>query len=168
MMDEVRVAEPGELAGLVAVEDAADRMFGAYGIVFPASPDIDRVADPADVFVAGRPAVGFAHVGDLDDGLHLHQLAVHPEHGRRGLGTALLAAVFGRAAGRAVTLTTFRHIPWNAPWYEARGFTELTAFGPELARVVEDEQWLRDLGERVVLTSKVMVRPTRAWVAYES
>ncbi|GAA3434649.1 GNAT family N-acetyltransferase [Kutzneria kofuensis] len=159
-MTQVRVAEAGELAGLVAVEDAADQLFGAYGIVFPPSPDIDRVADPADVFVVGRPAVGFAHVGDVDDGLHLHQLAVHPDHGRRGLGTDLLAAVFGRAAGRAVTLTTFRHIPWNEPWYRERGFTEVTAFGPELRRIVEGERWLRDLGERVTLTSKVMVRAT--------
>lgn len=159
-MSGVRVAEAGELAGLAAVEDAADRMFEPYGIVFPPSPDIADAADPADVFVVGRPAVGFAFVGDVDDGLHLHQLAVHPDHGRRGLGTALLAAVFGRAAGRAVTLTTYRHIPWNEPWYRARGFVELTAPGPELARLVEGERWLADLGERVTLTCKVMVRPT--------
>ena len=79
-MIEVRVAEAGELAGLVAVEDAADQLFGAYGIVFPPSPDIDRVAEPADVLVVGRPPTGFAHVGEVDDHLHLHQLAVHPEH----------------------------------------------------------------------------------------
>jgi GNAT superfamily N-acetyltransferase len=159
-MGEVRVAEAGELAGLAAVEDAGDRMFEPYGIVFPPSPNIEHAADPADVFVVGRPAVGFAFVGDVDDGLHLHQLAVHPDHGRRGLGTALLAAVFGRAAGRAVTLTTFRHIPWNEPWYRARGFEEAVTFGPELARLVEDERWLAELGERVTLTCKVMVRPT--------
>lgn len=109
-MSEVRVAEAGELAGLVAVEDAADTMFGPYGIVFPPSPDIDQVADPADVFVVGRPAVGFAYVGDVDDGLQLHQLAVP---------------------------------------------------GPKLARLVEGERWLADLGERVTLTSKVMFVPTR-------
>ncbi|QUQ72164.1 GNAT family N-acetyltransferase [Kutzneria sp. CA-103260] len=160
-MIEVRVAEAGELAGLVAVEDAADGLFGAYGIVFPASSDIDEVADPDDVLVVGRPAVGFAYVGDVDDGLHLHQLAVHPDHGRRGLGTALLAAVFARAAGRAVTLTTFRHIPWNEPWYRERGFSEVVDPGPELKRLVEGEAWLRDLGERVTLTSKVMEQPPK-------
>ena len=158
-MIEVRVAEAGELAGLVAVEDAADQLFGAYGIVFPPSPDIDRVADPNDVLVVGRPPAGFAHVGDVDDGLHLHQLAVRPDHGRQGLGTALLSAVRSRAGGRAVTLTTFRHIPWNEPWYRARGFVEAINPGPELKRLVEGEAWLRDLGERVTLTSKVMEQP---------
>ena len=161
-MDEVRVAEAGELAGLLAVEDAADQVFEAYGIVFPPSPATGDIAAAEDVFVVGRPAIGFAYVGDVDDGLHLHQLAVHPDHQRRGLGTALLAAVFGRAAGRAVTLTTFRHIPWNGPWYADRGFVEVGRPGPELARLVEAEHWLSDLGERVTLTCDVMVEPTRA------
>ena len=159
-MIEVRVAEAGELAGLVAVEDAADQLFQAYGITFPPSPDIDKVAAPEDVLVIGRPARGFAYVGPVDDGLHLHQLAVHPDHGRQGLGTALLAAVMRRAAGRAVTLTTFRQIPWNEPWYRNRGFVEVTDPGPELRSIVEEEQWLADLGERVTLTRKVMVSPT--------
>ncbi len=161
-MIKVRVAEAGELAGLVAVEDAADQLFAAYGIVFPASSDIDQVADPDDVLVVGRPAAGFAYVGEVDDGLHLHQLAVHPDHGRQGLGTALLSAVLARAGGRAVTLTTFRHIPWNEPWYRARGFAEVTDPGPELRHLVEGEAWLGELGERVTLTSKVMeLPPTR-------
>ena len=159
-MTEVRVAEAGELAGLVAVEDAADGLFAQYGIVFPPNVNLDQVAAPADVLVVGRPAVGFAYVGRVDDGLHLHQLAVHPDHGRNGLGTALLSAVKARAGGTAVTLTTYRHIPWNEPWYRARGFVELTDLGPELAHLVGEEAWLRDLGERVTLTSEVMVPPT--------
>jgi GNAT superfamily N-acetyltransferase len=161
-VDEVRVAEAGELAGLLAVEDAADQLFEAYGIVFPPSPATGDIAAAQDVFVVGRPAVGFAYVGRVDDGLHLHQLAVHPDHQQRGLGTALLTAVFGRAAGRAVTLTTFRHIPWNEPWYAARGFTEVRHPGPELKHLVGEEKWLADLGERVTLTCEVMVRPNRA------
>jgi N-acetylglutamate synthase-like GNAT family acetyltransferase len=33
---------------------------------------------------------------------------------------------WARASGhRAVTLTTLRHIPWNAPWYQRRGFRVL-------------------------------------------
>ncbi|MFI9386890.1 GNAT family N-acetyltransferase [Kutzneria sp. NPDC052558] len=160
-MTEVRVADAGELAGIEAVEDAADQMFGAYGIVFPPSPSVAHGTDPNDVLVVGRPPVGFAYVGEVDDGLHLHQLAVHPDHGRQGLGTALLSAVFARAAGRAVTLTTFRHIPWNEPWYRARGFTAVTDPGPQLRRLVEGEAWLSELGERVTLTCEVMEWPSR-------
>jgi len=51
-----------------------------------------------------------------------------PEHARRGLGRALLGAVVAWAEQRgfpSVTLTTFRHLPWNAPFYAAQGFRAL-------------------------------------------
>ena len=59
---------------------------------------------------------GFAHLDELD---------VLPAYGRKGLGSALLDAVCTRAEQAeypAVTLTTFRDIPWNAPFYWRRGF----------------------------------------------
>jgi hypothetical protein len=56
---EVRVAEAGELAGLGAVEDAADKLFEAYGIVFPPGPSLGAAVDPNDVLVVGRPLAGF-------------------------------------------------------------------------------------------------------------
>jgi GNAT superfamily N-acetyltransferase len=63
------------------------------------------------------------------DCLHIVELAVANEFQRRGLGRALLvfAADAARARGlRAITLTTFRHVPWNAPFYARYGFVELT------------------------------------------
>ena len=67
----------------------------------------------------------------VDGCLHVEQVSVHPDHARRGLGRALLdqAAADGIAA---LTLTTFAHVPWNAPYYTRCGFrvldgTELTA-----------------------------------------
>ena len=64
------------------------------------------------------------------DGLaYLQEIDVLPDHGRRGIGTSLIHAVcewaqFKKVA--AVTLTTFRHLPWNAPFYERLGFRSLT------------------------------------------
>jgi hypothetical protein len=51
---------------------------------------------------------------------------------------AALAAADGRAA---ITLTTFRDVPWNAPYYERLGFTvvEPADQGPELAALVAEE-----------------------------
>lgn len=65
-------------------------------------------------------------------------------HHRRGIGTTLLEAAAAWAAttpARTLTLTTFRHVPWNAPFYAGRGFAELPAaeLGPELRAQVEDE-----------------------------
>ncbi|WP_165634800.1 GNAT family N-acetyltransferase [Thermostaphylospora chromogena] len=145
----VRWAEPGELAGLAKIETAADELFAEVGITFPpGSTMIEGVRDASRVLVAGRPPVGFALIGDVDGNVHLEQLAVHPAYGRRGIGGALLTAVVDHAtaAGASgVTLTTFEHVPWNAPWYARHGFAVLPPerWGPELAALVAHE---RELG----------------------
>jgi len=97
------------------------------------------------VALADDVPVGFAHVKVLEPTVaHLEEIDVHPEHGRRGLGTRLVMAVCAGAARggyRSVTLTTFREIPWNMPFYARLGFQvilpgELSA---ALRSVIEDE-----------------------------
>lgn len=76
----------------------------------------------------GRHVVGFALARVVGGNAHLEELAVHPQHGRQGIGSRLLGAVirWARAGGfPGVTLITFRHLPWNAPFYERRGFVRL-------------------------------------------
>ena len=71
-------------------------------------------------------------------------MSVDPAHAGRGIGAALLDHLAGvaRAEGRpALTLTTFRDIPWNAPYYVRLGFTELPQgeWGAQLRALVADE-----------------------------
>ena len=69
--------------------------------------------------------VGFALVLMVDDLAHLKELDVLPNHGRKGIGTALVRAVCQWAELQgiaAVTLSTFREVPWNAPFYVRLGF----------------------------------------------
>lgn len=65
-------------------------------------------------------------IADLVDGcVHIEQVSVRPDHGRRGVGRALLdyAATRARSEGApALTLTTFAEVPWNAPYYRRCGF----------------------------------------------
>ena len=59
-----------------------------------------------------------------------------------------------RAGHPAVTLTTFRDIPWNAPFYARAGFRVLASaeLGPGLAALVRDEAARGlDPSERVVM-----------------
>jgi GNAT superfamily N-acetyltransferase len=75
---------------------------------------------------------------------HLQEMDVDPRHGRRGIGTALLRAAcdWARGAGHGeVTLTTFRDVPWNMPFYAKAGFEELPAgdMCPALRAVVAAE-----------------------------
>jgi GNAT superfamily N-acetyltransferase len=90
-------------------------------------------------------AVSFALVKMLADDLpHLEEIDVHPSHGRRGLGTALVRKVCEWATLRGhlmLTLTTFRAVAWNLPFYARLGFEEITGetLCPELAAVVSEE-----------------------------
>lgn len=156
----VRWATAGELAGLAAIEVAADGLFAEVGIVFPPGTTmIEEVGDPARVLVEGDPPAGFALMGWVDGHLHLDQLAVHPGSMRQGIGGRLVEAVCDHAqvsGAPGVTLTTFRDVPWNAPWYAARGFEVIDDLGPELAALVEHERELGiELAPRVVMRRRL-------------
>jgi GNAT superfamily N-acetyltransferase len=92
---------------------------------------------------AGHP-VGFALAEIADGQAYLSQIDVHPDHARRGLGTRLVSAVVDWAISRGydnVLLVTFRHLPWNAPFYERLGFVQMSHddLGPELREFIEEE-----------------------------
>ena len=76
---------------------------------------------------AGSP-VGFAVAKRLEVNLHILEMDVHPEHQRRGIGRTLVQEIISLAyqsGYRAITLTTYRYVSWNAPWYERLGFRAL-------------------------------------------
>lgn len=92
----------------------------------------------------GGTPVGFAIVRMLDGSAHVQEIDVHPDHSRRGIGTSLIQAICVWARSRSiasVTLTTFRHLPWNAPFYERLGFRPLkqSQLPPGLAAVLAEE-----------------------------
>lgn len=149
----VRAAREADLARLPALERAAAHLFtdaGLEGDYLAETLPLEALREGLEagfLFVAeagdGTP-VGFALARPLDGELYLVELDVHPDHGRRGLGRALVEAVLARArtAGYpSVSLVTFRDLPWNAPFYERLGFRPLArdAVGPALRAVLEDE-----------------------------
>jgi GNAT superfamily N-acetyltransferase len=72
--------------------------------------------------------VGFALCSDRGDDLYLDQLSVLPRHGRQGLGTRLVRRCLQEAEARSfkrVSLSTFRKVPWNGPFYKKLGFREV-------------------------------------------
>lgn len=92
---------------------------------------------------AGEP-VGFLCAEVFDGDLHIWELAVHHAHQGQGLGRALLHTAIAAAADRgldAVTLNTFRGVPWNEPFYAKLGFTtlEASAAGPRLTAILQSE-----------------------------
>jgi GNAT superfamily N-acetyltransferase len=72
--------------------------------------------------------VGFALCSDRGEDLYLDQLSVLPRHGRQGLGTRLVRRCLQEAEARSfrrVSLSTFRKVPWNGPFYRQLGFREI-------------------------------------------
>ncbi|MGI8336175.1 GNAT family N-acetyltransferase [Actinomadura scrupuli] len=157
MTEVIRRAEPKDLALLPGIENSGDRVFREVGIVFPPGPTVieEAARTGAEILVAGDPPVGFAAVIELDGRPHLEQIAVRPDHGRRGVGAALLGAV--RDGRDGITLITFRDVPWNGPWYARHGFAELpeAAWGPELRAhwQAEIDAGLHRLGPRLVMAA---------------
>ncbi|MFI7220189.1 GNAT family N-acetyltransferase [Micromonospora maritima] len=140
-MDASRTVRADELAEVQRIEVASGAPFREIGMT--------RVADmpplPLDALAAGQRAgrlrvavdaadrpVAFALVDLVDGAAHVQQLSVDPAYARRGIGRRLLDEVARWAAAErlpALTLTTFRSVPWNGPYYARCGFRELDASG---------------------------------------
>ena len=148
----IALARISDLARLPAIELAAARLLegrAPESILEESTSIEDLRAAQADgrlwVALADDEPVGFAIVEMLADALpHLDEIDVHPSHGRRGLGTALVRAVCDWTAAREfpeITLTTFREVRWNMPFYARMGFEPVAERDqrPALREVVDDE-----------------------------
>ncbi len=127
----IRAARPHEYARLRDIERRAGELFRDLGmpeIADDEPPSADHLASGAALYVAtddeDQP-VGYALVDLVDGHAHLEQLSVVPEHGRQGIGRALLQATadWAKARGDAeITLITFRDVAFNAPFYAKHGY----------------------------------------------
>jgi GNAT superfamily N-acetyltransferase len=153
----VRAADPSEYGRLRWIELESDRLLEEFGIgPFAGDEEENHLPVASSVFAVGEPAVGFVCLELVDGGAHIDQVSVLPEHGRRGIGRALVETAIGWAASsgyRELTLTTYRDVPFNAPFYRTLGFEEFTEFGPGLAaiRIHERAVGLDDFGPRVAM-----------------
>ena len=172
----IEPARADDVAKLPAVELAANVLFEGRGLAGVSGADATSLAELSHanarglLWVARAPdgePIGFALLEIVDGDVHVEEIDVHPAHGRRGVGRALLEAVLAWARGaghRAVTLTTFRDVPWNAPFYASAGFRTLAPgeLGPGLAALVRDETARGlDPGQRVVMRRELAAGPER-------
>ena len=141
-MSEYRIrlarSEDAEAFHLVE-EDAASLLREEPSIAGAVIPPTASAADHARTIAKGRSlaalhsdrVIGFAALGTVGRELHLHELSVACAHQRCGVGSLLLRAMMidARNSGyRAITLNTYRDIPWNAPFYARFGFVEVENF----------------------------------------
>ncbi|MDR3399905.1 MAG: GNAT family N-acetyltransferase [Pandoraea sp.] len=140
----IRVATPDDAPALPRVDRSAGELFRLL-------PELAWLADGAGMPVARHrelimkgvawvavdqddKPVAFLEAEVFGDELHVWEVSVHRDWQSRGLGRALMAAASGHAAHTglaALTLTTFRDVPWNGPFYTRLGFVPIAA--PDLS-----------------------------------
>jgi GNAT superfamily N-acetyltransferase len=140
----IRSARVEELTLLAHIEQSAAVRFldTPYAFLVDAKPlPLDFVQQrfqAGQVWVAvdrEDTVIGFAVTREVDDTLYLQEIDIDPKHGQKGLGYALVDTVrsWAKLSDYGVmSLSTFRDIPWNAPFYSKLGFrildeSELTA-----------------------------------------
>jgi GNAT superfamily N-acetyltransferase len=148
----IAAARPGDCTALGAIERAAAGLLRGYApeSVLRESTDESEFREAQSqgrlwVALEGDNPVGFALVEMLASDLpHLEEVDVHPAHGRRGVGARLVRTVcewVARSGFPGLTLTTYRDVPWNMPFYARLGFEEV-AVGErrrELEAIVRSE-----------------------------
>lgn len=105
------------------------------------------------VEIDSNEPVGFALLRDEQGEALLEEVDVLPEHGRQGLGRKLVEAAISGTKGSGagfLYLTTFRSVPWNAPFYQSLGFIIVPVKGlPTPIRRILDEEQAKGLIDRV-------------------
>lgn len=133
----IRQARADDLPVLRELERAAGEPFRDLVMDVVADDDPPTVHDLAQFQQAGRAwvyvdaedrPVAYLLLEVIDGYGHIEQVSVHPEYARQGLGRQLLDVADEWARRHdlhGLTLTTYAHVPWNAPYYERLGFRVL-------------------------------------------
>lgn len=166
----VRIGTPADIDALCDIDRDAGELFVQAGLDLDLPNDHEFVTAERTRWLsslragmtllaevpAGSP-IGFAAGGTRDGEPYLDQLSVRMGEMRRGIGTTLLSAFESRAragGARALWLTTYRHLSWNRPLYERRGFVAVpeAMVGPELrAELAHERRWLPLPQERIIM-----------------
>ncbi|NEP15372.1 MAG: GNAT family N-acetyltransferase [Leptolyngbya sp. SIO4C1] len=138
----IRSAKRDEIELLPDIEAAAAELFQPYLRQLELTPDklnkivslpfLRRAQAARRLWVAIAQAnpVGFLVAKPLTESFFIVEIDVLPRYTRCGIGSALIRTACDRArlqGFRSVTLTTFRYVPWNVPFYQALGFEVVPA-----------------------------------------
>ncbi len=150
----IRCAVPRDAPFLPAIERSAGEAFRTVShLAWIADHDVMSVEEHLAYIATGTSWVavdgadqitGFLSAEHTADTLHIWEVSVCSALHRQGIGRALMDCADAYAAEHglpAVTLTTFRAVPWNEPLYQRLGFETLkrNQLGPRLAAILDNE-----------------------------
>ncbi|WP_332764062.1 GNAT family N-acetyltransferase [Phenylobacterium sp.] len=107
----------------------------------------------------GEVPIAFVMFREVEGCGYIEQVDVLPSHERRGIGARLIEAVADLAPERgwaALTLSTFKDVPFNAPYYRRLGFEDVESLTPGMAEIrAEHEARGLDESTRVFMRREV-------------
>ena len=127
----IRPARGDDLPICQEIERDAGRAFAEIGMTRIAEdeplplPVMERYRDDGGAFVAVDDTdtpIGYLLAEPVDNAVHIEQVSVRLAYARRGVGRRLIDSL----TADTLTLTTFRDVPWNAPYYRRLGFRDLS------------------------------------------
>ncbi|MFJ7146167.1 GNAT family N-acetyltransferase [Pseudomonas protegens] len=154
MTIKIRRARVADAAFLPAIETSAAKLFRsdpqlawlADAEVADAQSQRENIQHhPVWVAVAvDGTRCAFLNAQICDRELHVWEISVASGHQGQGIGKRLLQAARQYAEEQqleALTLSTFRELAWNEPFYQRQGFVTLepAQLGPRLRQVLADE-----------------------------
>lgn len=147
----VRPTRCDDVFALPAIERAAGERFRRYpelawltdGEVISAEQHLEYAERGQSwLALANNRPVGFILTEAHSSSLFIVELSVALDWQGKGIGRQLIACVADHARKlglTSLTLTTFRDVPWNAPFYARLGFEQIAELTPELRQKREDE-----------------------------
>ena len=133
----IRLARREDAEVLPEIERSAAALLGGYPGIEGIDPDQVMTGAQYRALIAkghslvatvGTRVVGFLVTEPCGRELHIREIDVAAPWQRQGIGAILIRACgidAGNAGFAALTLTTFRNVPWNAPFYAGLGFVEV-------------------------------------------
>ena len=142
----LRVARPSEIEQVREIERASAGRFVGTARAELADDEPTDAATLAQRIVSGGllvaeeggQAVAFVMFREVESCGYIEQIDVLPSHERRGIGARLIEAVAEVARARgwpALTLSTFKDVPFNAPYYRRLGFADVGTLTPGMAKI---------------------------------
>ena len=156
------------LSEIPELERAAGERFIAIGMADVADGEVTPLsilesrADLQRLYVAIAPdgkVVGFLIWSPKDGRAYIEEVSVRPDHAGHRLGARMIDRLADDVRGnhRALSLATFRDVPWNAPYYRKLGFSELAYAdaGPD-----HEESWRHQAENGLDMSRRLfMVKP---------
>lgn len=165
-----------DVGRIIEIDLAAGQLFAPTGLLSAEAledhvpeDDLLNAIDRGFLKVArtrGGLVAGFFLASERGNGLYLEQISVDPAFGKKGIGRQLMQHLFDLAEDigvNEITLSTFRSLAWNGPFYTRLGFEEVDReqMEPFMLEIEEAQAPYMDVSKRMFMKKPIRKAATR-------